>query len=584
MKKSFIIIIIYIFAYNNLHSQDEEIVAKFEARTHSYNDITLPYRLFIPEAYDSMKIYPLVLVLHGIGGRGNDNLSHIQNSRMATSWADPINQEKYPCFVVAPQCPSNSDWTNPLQIPETVNDILDSLVTEFSIDENRIYVSGVSMGGFGTWHLINLYPDRFAAAVPMCGGGHPDDIENIAHIPVWNFHGQQDNTVPVHYSRIIMNAYEEIGYQVIYTHSHYRDHTGLPDNIIEMYIKAHSHLIYTEYPRKRHTIADQSYDYPHLFPWVFSKYKLQTDVIKISNLTSYRTLSDTVSIQWNAINPEDSIEIWFSPDNGEFWQLIAKSLPNTGSYSWNTNNTADCFPGLIKIFLKNSYGFIYGYDKSNIFAINNEMNGIPYVKILNNDFIINIEITEPEIDLKLLIGDAEDDSLNIYLYYSSDNGTNYALFDSFITIPDTNFQTRSIPLSSLKYTSFARIKVTVSDGNSIGADNTYYFRNSAGTVHIVSKNMTIPDEFILFQNYPNPFNQVTTIKYTVGAYHDTPVQHVNLSIYNILGQKVATLVSETQPAGAHKVEWDASKFSSGMFFIKMQARDFVDVKKCMLLK
>ena len=97
-----------------------------------------------------------------------------------------------------------------------------------------------------------------------------------------------------------------------------------------------------------------------------------------------------------------------------------------------------------------------------------------------------------------------------------------------------------------------------------------------------SDNMRIPETFTLHQNYPNPFNPTTTIGYSVRAYDHTPL-HVNLSIYNLSGQKVATLVDKIQSAGRYQVEWDASGFASGIYYYKIHAGEFVDVKKMILL-
>jgi predicted peptidase len=168
MRKFLLALFVGLCSLTNLFAQPN-IVAKFVARSHSFQSTTLPYRLFIPDNYNPTKKYPLVLALHGSGNRGSDNLQHIQSTRLATSWADPVNQTQYPCFVVAPQCPLNQSW-NVEPIAATVSDLLDSLTREFNIDLNRQYITGLSMGGYGTWDMITRFPNRFAAAIPMSAG------------------------------------------------------------------------------------------------------------------------------------------------------------------------------------------------------------------------------------------------------------------------------------------------------------------------------------------------------------------------------------------------------------------------------
>ncbi|MCK5571827.1 MAG: hypothetical protein KAJ12_03670 [Bacteroidetes bacterium] len=142
-----------------LHAQ-EDIIAKFVPRLHRFQSDSILCRFFVPEQYDSTKKYPLVLTLHGGDANGDDNITHIMVYRIASSWADPMNQAKYPCFVVAPQVPSEKSWSDYILL---TGDLLDSLSTEFSLDTDQLYVAGLSLGGFGTFEMLRTYPDRFAA-------------------------------------------------------------------------------------------------------------------------------------------------------------------------------------------------------------------------------------------------------------------------------------------------------------------------------------------------------------------------------------------------------------------------------------
>jgi predicted peptidase len=193
----------------------------FQARTFKGSaPFTLPYRIFIPEHYDANKSYPVVLALHGSGERGDDNLSPLTANHLATVWTIDSNQSKFPCFVVVPQCPKDSTWvkyyspiaTTPISGPmKTVMELLDSLAVEFHFDPDRIYIVGLSMGGFAAWDAISRFPDRFAAAIPICGAGDTTRAESIKRIPIWAFHGSLDPKVPVSGSRDMISAIQNAG-------------------------------------------------------------------------------------------------------------------------------------------------------------------------------------------------------------------------------------------------------------------------------------------------------------------------------------------------------------------------------------
>lgn len=171
---------------------------------------TLPYRLLKPAniGKDKKEKYPLVLFLHGIGERGDDNAKQLVHGM--SEFARPENRQKYPCFVVAPQCPVKSGWveiksglnqwgiplskkpTAPLRL---VLELVDALAAELPVDANRIYITGLSMGGFGAWDAIARRPDLFAAAVPICGGGDPAQAPKLKTLPIWAFHGEKDPVV-----------------------------------------------------------------------------------------------------------------------------------------------------------------------------------------------------------------------------------------------------------------------------------------------------------------------------------------------------------------------------------------------------
>ncbi len=465
-------LILLSFSAATLQAQPH-IAAKFVPRSFTAGGQTLPYRLFVPDAYDSLQQYPLVLALHHAGLRGTDNLAQVQNSRIATSWADPLNQAKYPCLVVAPQCPPPPQtWW---EYRTLLNDLLDSLSREFSVDTNRLYVTGASMGGYGTLGMIATFPNRFAAAIPICGGLFPIPPSVIAHVPIWDFHGTLDDAVPVEESRYVMEGLEQSGVQVVYTHCRYANCEGLSDSALTMFRRSHAQAFYTEYGTGGHDIWDQSYDYPFLFPWVFAQYRRTPGAIRLTSLKSYEAVNGVLTIEWSGGRPEDSVEIWYSGDIGRSWQEIVSGAPNQGSYGWNTMAVPDVPFATIRVFLKNPKGFIYGMDASAFFAVDNAGNGAPFVHLSGRQFERGTPLTADSLTVSFLAGDPDGDPLTVILSYSPDNGKTYQQFSAFPTSTDTLPQSQVVLLPSLPNAVTARIKVTASDGSHQGSDSTFWF-------------------------------------------------------------------------------------------------------------
>ena len=225
----------------------QKLAEPFDARSYiSDRGDTLKYRLLKPLDYDSTKKYPLVVCLHGGGGRGTDNVIQVEGSWMAQFLSRRDKREKYPAFLLVPQCPPTMSWGVIPGLPVTDTLVFETMAVleqEFGIDTTRRYVMGESLGGYGTWHFITTRPDLFAAAVPICGGGRPDLAENIVDIPVWAFHGAKDFSVPVALSRDMVEAIQIAG--------------GNPK--------------YTEFPDEGHIITNPVYETPGLMDWVFEQ-------------------------------------------------------------------------------------------------------------------------------------------------------------------------------------------------------------------------------------------------------------------------------------------------------------------------
>lgn len=210
------------------------------------------YRLRTPSEVVSQKTYPLVLFLHGAGERGTDNLAQLKHG--VTAIIEGADKLADPVFLIAPQCPTGRYWspidlqTGQLAAPDKPNALLEAviaLVDETAksqpIDPKRIYLTGISMGGFATWDLLARYPTKFAAAIPICGGGDPSEATKFFKVPLWAFHGEADPVVPVKTTRDMIAALEKAG--------------GKPQA--------------TYYPGVGHDSWTRTYDNPEVIRWLF---------------------------------------------------------------------------------------------------------------------------------------------------------------------------------------------------------------------------------------------------------------------------------------------------------------------------
>lgn len=217
---------------------------------------TLPYRLLLPLDYDATQKYPLVVFLHGAGERGNDNertLTHCKELFLQ-------NRAQFPCIVLVPQCPAGKKWVDldwkstqhqqPAISPamQSLLHLLQHIEKTYSIATAQQYAMGLSMGGYGTWDLLAREPQRFAAGVPICGGGDTRTAKQFRHTAVWAFHGAKDNVVPVANSRDMIRAIRKSN-------------------------PAHKNVKYTEYPQEKHGSWIPALREPDLLQWLFAQRK-----------------------------------------------------------------------------------------------------------------------------------------------------------------------------------------------------------------------------------------------------------------------------------------------------------------------
>ena len=219
----------------------------------------LKYRKLSPRTAGSGEPLPLVVFLHGLGECGDDNLSQLKHG--LTYLASREGMQEYPATIIAPQCPEGQRWTttlaerpgpgklelNPSEVMRLTMELIDTIQLTDNIDPNRVYITGLSMGGFGTFDLIARRPNLFAAAVPMCGGGDisSEVVNRIKDVPLWIIHGDQDPVVDVKYSREMVEALKEAG--------------GSPR--------------YSELAGFKHNIWDAAYADTELYKWMFNQSK-----------------------------------------------------------------------------------------------------------------------------------------------------------------------------------------------------------------------------------------------------------------------------------------------------------------------
>ena len=216
----------------------------------------LPYRLYLPKDYDCGVLYPLLIVLHGAGERGSDNEEQIK-CNFNPIWEDPKSPAKR-SIIIVPQCAQDRQWVNvPFdngnysidKVPESreleaVMEIVKSTEREYNVDRGRVYITGISMGGYGTWDMIMRHPTVFAAAMPLCGAGDPSEARQLASIPIRTFHGALDTCVPPEGTRDMYRAIKVIG---------------------------GSKIKYVEYPDIAHDVWTTVYENPENIRWLFSK-------------------------------------------------------------------------------------------------------------------------------------------------------------------------------------------------------------------------------------------------------------------------------------------------------------------------
>ncbi|MDN3670238.1 prolyl oligopeptidase family serine peptidase [Echinicola jeungdonensis] len=254
---------VFLASSGNSFGQDKDL---FQKKTFQFsNGDSLLYRILFPKDYEKGKEFPLVLFLHGAGERGNDNEKQLIHG--ASLFLEEENREKFPAIVVFPQCPEDQYWIDisirselrgkgdpdfdqtknaPSEELTMVNKLVEHLVKNEKVNKKRLYLMGLSMGGFGTFETLGRWPKKYAAAVAICGGGNLSLTKKYAkNTAVWIAHGAKDDIVPIELSEKIYNQLKDQGAEVMFT----------------------------VYPDANHNSWDPTFENPALLPWLFSHKK-----------------------------------------------------------------------------------------------------------------------------------------------------------------------------------------------------------------------------------------------------------------------------------------------------------------------
>lgn len=236
----FLLLFLFLFGCATQHQvkkEGNEPLQKMFLKTTVVKHLEMPYLLYLPENFKTeKKDWPLLIFLHGAGERGTD-------LDLVTRHGPPklIKQgQKFLFIMVAPQCPKDRWWD-----VEELDAWLDALLKQLPVDEKRIYLTGLSMGGFGTWAWAINRPDRFAALAPICGGGNPLEAYKLKDIPIWVFHGAKDPVVPIKRSEEMVEAVKQAG----------------------------GNVKFTVYPEAGHDAWTETYNNPQFYEWLLQQVK-----------------------------------------------------------------------------------------------------------------------------------------------------------------------------------------------------------------------------------------------------------------------------------------------------------------------
>lgn len=262
---------LFLFLAATQHASAQKLDA-YEKKLFIDGRDTLRYRILYPEGYKKRKPYPLIVFLHGSGERGRDNEAQLIHG--GNLFVNDMVRKHFKAIVVFPQCPPDSAWARNKRKPNSderiflsdeappvpqqlVKKLMDSLLENNIADSKRMYLGGLSLGGFGTYDLLMRHPAYFTAAFPICGACNiPMYLERAGNTPLWIFHGALDTAVPPGSDRELYKA---------------------------LMTKGGTNVTYTEYPQAGHNSWDSAFAEPRLLPWLFRKKKRSNNRHRLSS-------------------------------------------------------------------------------------------------------------------------------------------------------------------------------------------------------------------------------------------------------------------------------------------------------------
>jgi predicted peptidase len=235
-KKYFFLMVLFclsgeLFSQNEPKNYPVQMEKKFQTADYMVN-----YLLYLPENFEAYPHWPLMIFLHGSGERGDD--LDLVKKHGPPKLAEEM---KLPFIIVSPQCPAGSRWE-----PKPLIELIDHILAEFPVNRQKIFLTGLSMGGYGTWDLAAAFPGYFAAIVPICGVGNPADACNLKNIPTWVFHGEKDEIVSVQKSLEMIEAIQN----------------------------CNGNVHFTIYPDAGHDSWTKTYANPKLYEWLLNQNKM----------------------------------------------------------------------------------------------------------------------------------------------------------------------------------------------------------------------------------------------------------------------------------------------------------------------
>ncbi|MFC2138480.1 T9SS type A sorting domain-containing protein [Bacteroidota bacterium] len=563
-KQILFLIMIQLIIINNIIFSQSNVTAKFEYGYFNSNEFSFPYRLFVPQNYDSTQMYPIVLTLHGAGESGTDNEIQIEVNHLATCWAESLFQLRHPSFIVSPQ--STGGWEF-----HSVIHMLDSLIDVYNIDTNRIYITGLSMGGYGTWWYMDNYPDYFAAAVPVCGGwsNYENRIEAISHIPIWNHHGEKDNVVPTDLSRNIFNAYSNISLPIVYPDRQKYVKRKISAETKQHILTDNIDYIYSEHKNVDHFAWNSAYADSMVLEWLFSKRKRANNLIGFSNDDDYLEMDSTYMFKINSMADTLEMVLSYSSNLGYTWTEITRTSSHNDSILINTSQLDDSPLGQFRLQVIDNEEDIIGADYSGYYKIDNQDNFIPWLNYYTSNRSLSL-IDDSHIDFFFNVNDVENDSLLLSIYYKHDDSSVYDLIQTEKLEVVNMDQVVSVYFDDLLYGEKARLKFELTDGDNTVIDSTAKFRNNNNKpeeVNIISFNNQN------FRVYPNPTKNHLNVE--TNSKFDSNIE------YELIDINGRIILENEMHSNMNQIELFGLK--AGIYFLKLYNQSkFLGIKKIII--